>query len=60
MDRDRHSSCACGEVVAGEGALAAFVEATLMVQCQGMSWNHQARSKFFTHLHQNFPSRVWK
>src|SRR4029077_20214042 len=60
VDSDGNASGSGRQVVAGQRALAALIELSLGIQRKRVRRNHQARTKLVSHLHQNFPSRVWK
>ena len=60
VDSDSHTSRSGSQVVAGQRPLAALIELALSIQRKRVGWNHQARTKLVSQLHQNFPSRVWK
>ena len=49
-----------GQVVAGEGALAALVHFAVSSESERMGWNDHAPAECFAKVHQNFPSVVSK
>src|SRR5205807_10560078 len=51
VNPDRESARASGQIVTGERSLSPFVQVTLGIQRERMSWNNQSRMKLFAQSH---------